>query len=165
MVKRKKRMNQVPSKAADRGPLLGALLRLAHQAVVRKVLGGLAAAGVDDVQAAHFVPMVALWDHPEGIRLTEMARKARITKQSMGELVEQLADRGYVERVPDPQDGRARLVRFTLRGRKAGRMARETVRNVEGDWSRKCGARRIETLRETLKMLLESGVDDSRTTE
>jgi DNA-binding MarR family transcriptional regulator len=152
------------SKMPDRGPLLGALLRFAHQSVIRRVLEGLSAAGFGDVQPAHFAPLQALWDCPEGVRATELAARARITKQSMGELVEQLAVRGYVERVPDPQDGRARLVRFTSRGRKASRIARETVHGVEADWSRKLSARRIEELRETLKMLLASEVEDSKTT-
>jgi DNA-binding MarR family transcriptional regulator len=158
-------MSDPNSKAPDRGPLLGALLRFAHQSVIRRILERLSAAGFDDVQPAHFAPLQALWDCPEGARATALAARARITKQSMGELVEQLADRGYVERVPDPQDGRARLVRLTSRGRKAGRMARERVREVEADWSRKLGAHRIETLRETLQLLLESERNDSKTAE
>ena len=140
----------------DRGPLMGALLRFAQQSVVRRVLRRLSAAGFDDVQPAHFAPLQALWDSPEGARVTDLAARARITKQSMGELIDQLVDRGYVERVPDPQDGRARLVQITPRGRKAGRSARDTVRDVEADWARRLGARRIEELRITLKMLLES---------
>ena len=149
-------MSERPSGTPDRGPLLGALLRFAHQAVIRRIVDRLSAAGFDDVQPAHFVPLQALWDYPEGARSTELAARARITKQSMGELLEQLAARGYVERVPDPQDGRARLVRITSRGRKAGRMARDTVREVEADWSRRLGADRIEEMRKTLRMLLES---------
>ena len=149
-------------KTADRGPLLGALLRFAHQSVIRRVLARLSAAGFDDVQPAHFAPLQALWDCAEGARSTELAAKARITKQSMGELVEQLADRGYVERVPDPHDGRARLIRLTARGRKAGQLARATVRDVENDWSRKLDADRIEVLRETLKMLLEIESEEFR---
>jgi DNA-binding MarR family transcriptional regulator len=149
------------SNAPDQGPLLGALLRFAHQSVIRRILARLSAAGFDDVQPAYFAPLQALWDCPEGARATELAARARITKQSMGELVEQLADRGYVDRIPDPLDGRARLVRITLRGRKASRMARDTVRAVEADWSRKLGVDRIEELRETLKMLLESESEKS----
>jgi DNA-binding MarR family transcriptional regulator len=148
-------MHDDSKKALDRGPLLGALLRLAHQSIVRRVIGGLSEAGVDDVQPAHFAPMQALWDYPGGLRVTELAGKARITKQSMGELVEQLALRGYVERVPDPEDGRARRIRITPLGRKLSRMARKRVRDVEADWSRRIGAKRIEEFRKTLRMLLE----------
>jgi DNA-binding MarR family transcriptional regulator len=149
-------MDQDPASPADRGPLLGAMLRLAHQAVIRKVLEGLAAAGVDDVQSAHFVPMVALWDHPEGMRLTEMARQARITKQSMGELVDQLVERGYVQRISDPDDGRARRIRITPQGRKVSRLARKLVHEVEAEWSRRIGASKVEDLRRILRLLLET---------
>jgi DNA-binding MarR family transcriptional regulator len=155
-------MNDHRPKAPDRGPLLGALLRFAHQSVIRRVLDRLTAAGFDDVQPAHFAPLQVLWDCPDGARSTELAVKARITKQSMGELIEQLASRGYVERVPDPHDGRARRIRITPRGRRASRLARESVRDVEADWSRKLGADRIEVLRETLKLLLESESEESR---
>jgi len=143
-------------KIPDRGPLLGALLRLAHQSVVRRVLGGLAEAGVGDVQAAHFAPLQALWDCPEGLRVTELAGKTKMTKQSMGELVEHLALRGYVERVPEPEDRRACRIRMTPLGRRLSRRARRIVHDVEASWSRRVGARRVEELRRTLRMLLET---------
>lgn len=148
-------MRRNAERASDRGPLLGALLRLAHQSVLRRIVAGLAEAGVDDVQTALFAPMQALWDTPDGVRATELAARARITKQSMGELVDQLIRRGYAERIPDPEDGRARLIRMTAPGRKLSRMARQIVREVEADWSRRIGAKRIDELRETLAMLLE----------
>jgi len=143
--------------SADRGPLLGALLRLAHQSLVRRVLDALSEAGYDDIQASHFVPMQALWDYPQGLRVTELAAKAKITKQSMGELVDQLVRRGYLARVSDPDDGRAWRVRITPFGLKASRLARRIVRDVETDWSRRIGAKRIEDLRASLRLLLESG--------
>ena len=147
---------------SDRGPLLGALLRLAHQSLIRRVLEGLAREGYVDVQPAHFAPMVALWDAPDGLRATELAARAKITKQSMGELVEQLAARGYVERVADPEDGRARRIRITPKGRKAGRLGRKLVREVESDWSKRVGIARIEQMRKTLKRLLETESEGAR---
>ncbi len=141
--------------APDRGPLLGALLRLAHQSLVRQVVEALAEAGYDDVQASHFAPMQALWDHPGGLRVTELAAKAKMTKQSMGELVDQLVRRRYFERVADPDDGRAWRVRITPFGLKASRLARQIVRDIEADWSRRIGAKRIEEMRESLRMLLD----------
>jgi DNA-binding MarR family transcriptional regulator len=147
-------MKSIPS---DRGPLLGALLRLAHQSLIRRVLDSLSEKGYDDVQASHFAPMQALWDHPEGLRVTELAAKAKITKQSMGELVEQLVRRGYLARISDPDDGRAWRVRITPLGRRASQLARKIVRDVETDWSRRIGAKRIEDMRESLTMLLQGG--------
>ncbi len=148
-------MSPDPPGAADRGPLLGALLRLAHQSIVRKILAGLAEAGFDDVHSAHFAPLQALWDHPQGVRLTDLAAMAKMTKQSMGELVGQLVRRGYLERVPDPEDGRAWRIRHTPRGLKLSRRARLIVRDAEAEWSRQIGAARIDDLRRILALLLE----------
>jgi DNA-binding MarR family transcriptional regulator len=52
----------------------------------------------------------------EGTRLTELARRASMSKQAMGELVDQCAELGLVERMADPKDGRARIIRFTPDG-------------------------------------------------
>ena len=106
--------------------------------------------------------MRALWDQPEGARATELAAAARITKQSMGAIVDQLEQRGYGERVDDPRDSRAKLVRLTKRGRDAGRLMRATVRRVEADWGRRVGTARLEALRETLRDLVASfGADEA----
>jgi DNA-binding MarR family transcriptional regulator len=139
----------------QRGPLLGALLRLAHQTFIREVAAGLAAAGYDDVPPAHYAVTQALWARPEGARVVELAATARITKQSMGELVDHLVARGYVERVADPSDGRAWRVRFTERGWQFAGAARRLVKRVEVGWKKRAGARRIEALRETLRLLVE----------
>jgi len=139
---------------ADRGPLLGALLRLAHRSLIVAVGRQLVAAGYDDLQPVHFAATQLLWDHPGGIRLTELAAHARITKQSMGELVDHLEARGYVERVEDPHDRRARFVRFTRKGWGLARRAREAARGVEMDWSSRVGADRIAALRETLRLIV-----------
>ncbi len=152
-------MKTVPENAADNGPLLGALLRLAHQSFIKEITLGLSEAGFSDLQPAHFSALQPLWGHPGGLRLNELANRARITKQSMGELVNQLALRGYLERVPDPEDGRARLILLTALGLKAARLTRKLVRSVEKNWSQQIGKKRIEDLRATLNMLLEVDMD------
>jgi len=140
----------------DRGPLLGALLRRCHQALVGEVTRGLTQAGYAEFQPAHNVVVRPLWDHPEGVRSTELAARARITKQSVGAIVDQLEGLGYVERVDDPADSRAKRVRLTKRGRDMGRASRAVVRRVEVDWARRIGAERLEGLRDTLTELLAS---------
>jgi DNA-binding MarR family transcriptional regulator len=134
--------------------LIGALLRVPYQASVAAVEAGLRAAGFDDVRPAHF----AVFQHmrPGGARPTELAERAQITKQSMGHLVDHLAARGYVERVADPRDGRAQLVRLTPRGLELERTARALVRRVEADWARRLGATRLEELRALLRELVGS---------
>ena len=61
--------------------------------------------------------------HDEGMRLTELASKAGLTKQSVGEIVDNLTGLGYIERFPDPTDKRAKLIRLTAKGRRALRRA------------------------------------------
>ena len=52
----------------------------------------------------------------EGTRLTQLATRVGISKQAVGQLVDQLHAMGAVERVPDPMDGRAKLIRFRRKG-------------------------------------------------
>ena len=146
--------------AADSGPLLGALLRRCHQVVIAEIGRALAAAGYEEIQGSNNAVLRALWDRPEGVRSSALAATARITKQSMGATIDQLESSGYVERVDDPEDARAKRVRLTKRGREAGRLTRATVRRVEADWARRVGAPRLAALRETLTDLLDSlGLD------
>jgi len=135
---------------ADEGPLLGALLRVCHRAVVLRLEEGFRAAGLAPLQGAVTQP---LWAEPRGLRLTDLARRAGITKQSMGELAAAMEKAGYVEGVADPSDARARLLRLTPKGRSAGRLARKLVREVELEWTEVVGAARIDALRETLAIV------------
>ena len=136
---------------------LGTLLRMPYQAMMTDgVEPALAAAGYDDIRSAHLPVVQALATHPAGLRATELATYARITKQSMGSLVDHLGAGGYVERAPDPTDQRAKVVRLTPRGWTASRTIRTAVRNVEGDWARRVGAVRVEHLRMILRDLVAS---------
>ena len=69
-----------------------------------------------------------------GTRLTVLAARAEMTHPSMSELVNLLERRGYVERRPDPSDGRARLVYLTQQGRQAVRAALAAIAEIETDW-------------------------------
>ena len=91
-----------------------------------------------------------------GARLSELAERAQMTKQSMGELVADLERRGYVQRLPDPADGRAKLVVFTDRGRAANHAALRAVAAVEAEWTRKWGAERVGTLRAILEDVVDA---------
>jgi DNA-binding MarR family transcriptional regulator len=144
------------SSASDKVPMLGALLRLANQNMTEQLVRWLAESGHDDIQPAHSAVIQPLWDLPDGARLTALARQSRITKQSMSALVDHLEKHGYAERVPDPHDARASLVRLTARGRAYGKAIRQFARDVEADWMKRVGARRIDELRTTLELLRES---------
>src|SRR4051812_46674060 len=104
------------SSSNDRGPGIGSLVRLTAQRMAEEHVRFLVTSGYKDVQPAHSAVFQPLWEHPEGARLTTLARASRITKQSMSALVDHLEKHGYVERVVDPDDARASLIRLTARG-------------------------------------------------
>jgi DNA-binding MarR family transcriptional regulator len=78
-----------------------------------------------------------------------------VTKQTAGFLVDQLEKAGYVERVPDPTDGRARLVRVTEKAKGAAPVAEAEIARIEAEWERHIGKRRMAQLREALEKLGE----------
>lgn len=88
-----------------------------------------------------------------GTRVSDLARRAQMTKQSMAELVAHLERHGYVERVPDPRDRRAKLVRATARGRELYAIAREVVAEIERDWTARLGAAKMRQLKRLLAEL------------
>ncbi len=132
--------------------LIGALLRIPFQAVVARIYEGLMVAGYTDIGPSHYVVFQHL--PPEGMRLTELAEQAQITKQSMNYLIDYLQECGYVERAPDPADRRAKLVRYTERGRALDRTARQIVKQIEGDWAAHLGEQKMRQLRRLLQELI-----------
>jgi DNA-binding MarR family transcriptional regulator len=88
-----------------------------------------------------------------GTRVSVLAERAQITKQSMAELVAHLERLGYVERVPDPSDRRAKLVRAMPRGKQLYAIARDVVAEIEADWTKRLGKAKMRRLRELLEEL------------
>jgi DNA-binding MarR family transcriptional regulator len=130
---------------------IGLLLYIPYRAMEARVFQALADAGFRDftpAQARVFQRIA-----PGGSRLTDLAEQALITKQSAGFLVDQLERAGYVERVPDPSDARARLVRATERALSMVPLAGNIVAEVEAEWTEHLGPRRIRQLREILSKL------------
>jgi DNA-binding MarR family transcriptional regulator len=90
---------------------------------------------------------------PAGSRLTELAERARMTKQSVGEVTTDLEQRGYVERVPDPADGRAKIIRLTERGHEAQTLGFELIAEIEREWGERIGEERVAALRDALEAI------------
>ena len=132
---------------------VGVLLFVPYRAMETRVFEGLAAAGFADLTPAQARVFQRI--APEGSRLTDLAAQAAITKQSAGFLVDQLERNGYVERVPDPADGRARLVRIAERGTRSVEASRGIVAQVEAEWTAHLGERRMTQLRRILADLRE----------
>ena len=90
---------------------------------------------------------------PDGTRLTDLAERAHMTKQSVGEVATELERRGYLERVPDPSDGRAKIIRLTERGRAGQALGRALIDEIESDWAQRFGAERVAALRDALEAI------------
>ena len=132
---------------------LGLLCFYPHRALEARLLAALAAAGFDDITLAQ--GRIAARIGPGGTRLTALAEQALVTKQTASHLVDQLERAGYVRRVPDPTDGRARLVCFAERGRAAVAVARRVEAEVEAEWTAHLGKEATRGLREALTRLRE----------
>ena len=120
--------------------MIGALLTIPMQEITRRVSTALQ-------------QQVFQWCKPEGSRLTELAARAGMTKQSMGEIIDVLEQRGYVERVPDPTDRRAALIRRTERGWQVNRVARQVVEEVQREWAKALGEEAFGELLQHLRHL------------
>ena len=131
---------------------LGLLLFIPYRAMEKAVLDALAAAGYDmTVAQARVFQRI----DQDGSRITDLAEAAVLTKQTVGFLVDQLQRAGYVERTPDPRDGRARLVRVAARGAAAVQASMSVVAEVEARWTAHLGETSTAQLRQALTMLRE----------
>src|SRR5690349_16846293 len=146
---------ELPDTAARSRPEnLGVLLREPFMVMSERLHRYFSDHGHPEVRTPHGDVLQYLDD--EGTRVSELAVRAQITKQSMAELVLHLERYGYVERVPDPADRRAKLVRATARGGEVYALAHEFVAQTEAEWTRKLGKRKMDQLRELLVELNSS---------
>jgi len=133
-------------------PDLTRLLLEAHRGVAVELVANMAERGYPEARAGHAAVALSI-DRRAGTRLTELAQRARMTKQGMMLLVDDMEGRGYVRRVPDPEDARAKIVRLTARGRTYVAETRRALQAVEGRIRRGLGDRRYRQLRDTLEWL------------
>ncbi|HXH96334.1 MAG TPA: MarR family transcriptional regulator [Gaiellaceae bacterium] len=134
-------------------PMIGALMRLPWEAVLRRMLEALHEHGFDDIDAPHL--SVLLWPGPDGLRPSDLAARMRVTKQALNYLLGELERLGYLERRPDPDDGRARRIAITDRGKEMIPVIREAVAEAEREWAAELGEERFAQLRELLLDLNE----------
>lgn len=130
---------------------IGMLLRAPQAEILARLEAAIVAAGFDDIQPAHHAVLQHLQN--EGIRLTEIARRAMLTKQTISQYVGYLEQRGYLRSVPDLTDGRARLVLKTEKGRQVEQVAERAMRALETDWTSALGADGFTQLRALLARL------------
>ena len=141
------------SSTDDPQPNVGVLMYVAARSLEERAYDALVAAGAADVTPTQARLMAQI--DPDGSRVVTLAARARITKQSAAFLVDQLERAGYVVRVADPSDGRAKLVRLSPQGRAFGDAANAEVARVLEEWEQHLGAARMRDLEDTMRMLRE----------
>jgi DNA-binding MarR family transcriptional regulator len=135
--------------------LLFKCARLVNERAIERVNRGLSPAPA--LRASH----TALFPHltSRGVRGAELAKKLGITKQAVSQLITELEEWGMVEQVPDPEDGRAKLVRFTRKGEHGLVQGVKVLRDIEQELSEKIGKRRMQELHGAL-LALETALLD-----
>jgi DNA-binding MarR family transcriptional regulator len=136
------------SAVATDQPLV-ALLGSAKEALLEEMYRRLSAAGYPGLRPSH--GCVFRYLDVEGSRLSELAERSGMTKQAFGEHVANVEALGYVVRVADPEDGRAKLVVPTPRGREALVLGRQVFADVEREWAEAIGVERVAALRDALQ--------------
>jgi DNA-binding MarR family transcriptional regulator len=145
-------MTEIPNHLpeAPLPPLLGIVKELALDELHRR----LHEQGYSEIRPGH--GCVFRFIDEEGTRLTELAERSGLSKQAVSEVVADLEALGYVERVPDPADGRAKTITLTARGHEALAAGQRILADIEQRWAEHFGEERIAQLRETVELLLEA---------
>jgi DNA-binding MarR family transcriptional regulator len=139
----------VPAIAATQH--IAALLGSVKDELLEEMYRRVAIAGYEGLRPSH--GCIFRYLEVDGSRLSELAEKSGMSKQAFGEHVANVEALGYVVRVPDPDDGRAKLVVPTPRGREALLLGRQVFADLEREWADAVGSDRIAALRETLEQI------------
>jgi DNA-binding MarR family transcriptional regulator len=132
---------------------LPALMDQVKELAVNELHARLADEGFPEIRPGH--GRVFRFIEPDGSRLTDIAERAGLTKQAMGELVSDLEQLGHVERRSCPNDGRAKIIHLTDRGRESVAAAERIFADIEARWAAQVGERRMAALREALIEVIE----------
>lgn len=134
-------------------PGLGPLLQEAYRSADHAISDRLRRRGFD-VTRAHSAVLANI-DIQTGTRATVLAERASVTKQAIGQVIDDLERKGLVNRTVDPDDHRARLIRLTARGRRVIAAAQEAIQDIEARVLEEVGATSIATTRKTLSALIK----------
>jgi DNA-binding MarR family transcriptional regulator len=147
-------MQEHPGATLEQRHLL-ALLHSATERFAEELGRRLGAAGYADIREAHG----CVFGHvpPEGARLTQLAEAAGLTKQAVGEVATDLERLGYLERVPDPSDGRAKTLRLTAKGHEAQETGFRIIAEIEAEWAERYGESEVAAMRALLEQVAEVG--------
>ena len=134
---------------------IAALLNEVKVAAVRKLFVRLHEEGFEGVREGHGC-VFGFIDIEHGSRLTELAEAAGLTKQAVGEAATELERLGYAERVPDPTDKRAKIIKLTPSGVEACLTGRRIFAEIEREWAEELGEELVAGLREAVERIAAS---------
>ncbi|MFB6959286.1 MarR family winged helix-turn-helix transcriptional regulator [Streptomyces sp. NPDC056309] len=134
--------------------LSAALLAVAGE-LTQRIHDGVVARGFEGLRPAHGFAFARL--APDGATVTELAAHLGVTKQAASQLVDEIVRKGYAERLPHPEDARARLVVLTERGRACTRAAEESAADAVRAWGEVIGEGEVRALWGKLARLAPHG--------
>jgi DNA-binding MarR family transcriptional regulator len=143
-----------PAAAAIGRGDLGFLLAKATQRWNELLAERFAAAGYADVRPSYGSVLLPLYEQ-DGLRMGELARRARLSKQTMTTMIRHLEQDRLVERRPDPHDARASLIFLTPRSRRFQPVAATTLRELDALVRRRLSAQRLAAVKDALRELVE----------
>lgn len=133
---------------------LGFLLAKAAQRWNELLAARFAAAGYADVRPSYGSVLLPLFEQ-DGLRMGELARRARLSKQTMTSMIGRLERDGLVERRADPSDARASLIFLTERSQRFAPVAAATLRELEALTRRRLGPQQLAATKDALRRLME----------
>jgi DNA-binding MarR family transcriptional regulator len=142
----------MPPPFPDRPPLI-LLVNRADRAMQGDMVRTAHELGYPQVKQAHNAVFGALGG--AGARATDLAVRAGITRQSMGEIVRELVGLGFVTMEPDPLDRRAKLIKYTPAGVELTNGGFQHILDLEGRFAKEFGAERYEQVRDVLEQVVE----------
>ena len=145
-------MGASPDRRLRIGQLLVNHVRLFREALYQRTVER----GFADMRPAHLQVFGSI--KADGTRLTDLADWTNMGRSSMAELIDDLEEKGYVERRPDPSDGRAKLVCLTERGWEAMRAGRAVIEEIESEYAQGIGSERFEAMCGALEDLLDPSI-------
>ena len=140
----------------SRDMLIGALLRVPAQAIHRRIIKELNAAGFTELRVPHMA--VLQFPGPNGVRPGTLAERAGMSKQAMNQLLRSLEGYGYIVRSDAPDEGRARMIRLSKRGRAAYAKIHDILREIEHEWTAELGPARFAQLKDLLSRVWNSAL-------
>ncbi|MGI5491132.1 MarR family winged helix-turn-helix transcriptional regulator [Microtetraspora malaysiensis] len=136
-------------------PFLPQLVGQAFNLILDELYHRLVESGYEDLRPTHCLNVFRFMDC-DGTRPTTLARRAGMTPQAMSELVGYLEQRDYVRRVPDPTDGRGRIVVYADRGTRAAEISATYFADMEASWGAIVGPDRLQDVKSALAQILDA---------